>query len=146
MLPRELVDPENAYPADGPRVVERRALAVLDHLGDGEVSRTRDVIQIDSGGEAGIVAVVTAEALELRLPTVEWTRGSYGPAGTSRLWRRVTWDQCPSPLSDLIAEARAARQEEFRECRYCSGRFPPEHRVEEDVCHGCASRHQGVVF
>ena len=110
------------------------------------MERTRDVIQIEHGGDEGIIAVVTAEALELRLPTIEWTMGAYGPARSSRLWRRIEWrDLQEEDLSKQLAAARRARRREFRKCKYCGERFSPEHRTG-DACHGCTSRHEGVLY
>lgn len=86
---RQLIDPEERYPSEGLRRVEILALEILMLLPDASVERTRDAIQIESGGEKGIVVLVTPEAVELRLPTVEWTMGAYGPAGASTLWKRV---------------------------------------------------------
>src|SRR5688572_12177649 len=126
---------------------ERRAAQLLELLPESTVERTRDVIQINYGGEEGIVVLVTAEAVELRLPTVEWTGGYYDPAGTSRLWRRRTWTSLPDDaLPSLLKAAQRARRREFHTCRYCRGRFPPEYRIGKDVCHGCASEFEGVVF
>lgn len=143
---RRLIDPENRYPAEGLRHVEQRALEVLAARPGAEVSRTRDVIQLEWGGEEGIVAVVTAEALELRLPRVEWTMGSYGPALASCLWQRVGWGELKDgELASLLAQAQAARDAEFRVCAYCGERFPPD-RMTHDACHGCASAHRGVVY
>jgi hypothetical protein len=76
---RSLVDPDHRYPATDLTEVERRARQVLDALEGATFERTRDVFQIEYRGERGIVAVVTREALELRLPTIEWTGGSHGP-------------------------------------------------------------------
>lgn len=147
MSDRTQIDPGNRYPADGLLRVERLALRVLDHLPGAELERTRDVIQIDWGGEKGIVVVATPEAIELRLPTVEWTQGAYGPAASSRLWQRVRTDEMDNrSVQDLIDAALAARREAFHECRFCGRRFPPEHRFSEDVCHSCASKHFGVVY
>lgn len=143
---RRLIDPENQYPAEGLRSVECRALEVLQALPGVALSRTRDVIQLEWGGEEGIVALVTDEALELRLPKIEWTRGSYGPAMTSRLWQRVTWDALTDgQLADLLKQAQAARDAEFAICAYCGERFTPD-RMTGDACHGCASKHRGVVY
>jgi hypothetical protein len=69
--------------------VEVNADRVLAQLPKSTIERTRDCIQIDCGGKEGIVILVTPEAIELRLPTIEWTRGAYGPAASSRLWKRV---------------------------------------------------------
>jgi len=145
-LRRHRVDPEHRYPADGLRTVEALALHVLERLPSGEVSRTRDVIQIDDGGEEGICLVITAEFLELRLPSIEWTCGAYGPARTSVLWKRVKWGGLSDErLDELLTTARRVRDAQFRKCRFCGERFPPERRHNGDVCHGCAEKHLGVV-
>jgi hypothetical protein len=81
---RSHIDPEGKYPSDGLRLVEENAAKVLNMLPAAVVERTRDCIQIDYGGNTGIVVLITAEAISLRMPTVEWTKGSYGPAPSSR--------------------------------------------------------------
>lgn len=140
-------DSGERFSAEPRTQVERRAQQVWALLPGATMTRTRDVVQLDYAGERGIVAVVTAEALELRLPTVEWTHGAYGPAAASRLWQRVLWEELPATaLAERIAQAIAARQAEFKRCRYCGQLVPPERRVDDDVCHGCASRYEGVVF
>lgn len=82
-------------------------------------------------------------------------RGSraYGPANSSRLWKRRKlqgmWDGTSagvSPeLSDLILKGIAKRRSEFRPCRFCKEAVPPEHRTM-GACHGCAEKHLGVVY
>ena len=144
---RRRIDPEGRYPADGLRQVEANAERVLELLPGATVERTRHCLQIDYGGEEGIVILVTAEAIELRLPTVEWTMGAYGPALASRLWKRVEAQKVTDEeLRALIREALEARRSQFATCRCCGQRFPSEHRHGDDVCHGCASRHLGVVY
>ena len=141
------IDPENRYPADGLRQVEELAKRVLDCLPDAQVERTRDAIQIDHGGEMGIVVLVTAEAVEFRLPTVEWTGGAYGPASSSRFWRRVRAVKISEgdlELADLLGKAHEARAREFRKCKYCKGLVAVEHR-HGTVCHACSERYEGVV-
>jgi hypothetical protein len=88
-LEHQRIDPRIEFPSEGLRQVERLALRVLKYLPLAEVTRTRDVIQLDDGGEEGIIVLVTAEKVELRLPTVEWTQGAYGPAYASCFWKRV---------------------------------------------------------
>lgn len=143
---RSLIDPQGQYPADGLRRVELRALEVAQARPGAVLTRVRDVVQLEWGGEEGIVALVTAEALELRLPVVEWTMGSYGPAMASRLWRRFAWDELsPSQLGDVLQQAQAARDAEYQECIYCHQRFTLDH-MTGDACHSCASKHLGVVY
>lgn len=144
---RQLIDPEGRYPSEGLRRVEILALEILMLLPDASVERTRDAIQIESGGEKGIVVLVTPEAVELRLPTVEWTMGAYGPAGASTLWKRVELRRRSRRVNwrKLLESALQERGQQFHLCRYCGEEFPPEYRYGDDVCHGCAERHLGIV-
>ena|SRR5674476_71373 len=139
------LDPQEKYRSDGPLKVEINAERVLAMLPISTIERTRDCIQIDCGGQEGIVILVTPEAIELRLPTIEWTRGAYGPAASSRLWKRVEISKITDiELETLMKETLKKRQSEFRNCRYCGEHLPPEH-MHGDVCHGCAEKHLGVV-
>ncbi len=143
--------PRGRYKASGLRNVEQHAIRILELLPNAKVERTRDVIQIehDDRDMDGVVVVVTSEAVEFRLPTVEWTGGAYGPANTSRLWKRVTWVKLeaePGLLPTIIADAKNARRAEFVACKYCNRMVPTENRINGNVCHGCASEHEHVVF
>ena len=148
MCERRLVDPEDRYECGGPRRVDNVALQLVELLPDSILERTRDVIQIETRDEPGVVLLVTAESIELRLPTTEWTQGAYAPAPSSRYWKRT---KVPSPgklnmkkVKALIDEARSVRAAEYVACRFCGKKCPPEHR-HGDVCHGCAERHLGIV-
>lgn len=142
---RQRIDPDGRYPADPPRRAECFALLVLDHLRGAALERTRDVIQIDGGGDQGIVVVITPDDLELRMPTTEWTGGAYGPAPSSTLWKRIGLDDLDgADLPGLLDAAIAHRAGEFVACRHCGQLFPPEHR-HDDVCHGCSEKHLGIV-
>jgi hypothetical protein len=128
-------------------LVERNAARVQALLSGEAVSVTPHVAEIAVGGEDGVIALVTAETVELRLPTVEWTSGTHDPAEASRLWKRLDIADLPDEqLASEIAEARSARKSEFTTCRYCGERVPAEHRISSEVCHSCASRYEGVVF
>lgn len=143
---RSHIDPEVKYPSDGLRLVEQNAIRVLNILPGAVVERTRDCIQIDYRGNRGIVVLVTAEAIELRIPTVEWTMGSYGPADASRLWKRVECSRITdAELESLLNDALKHRENEFKKCRYCGRSLPREHMHSADVCQGCAEKHLGVV-
>lgn len=143
---RRYLNPDEKYSSDGPRKVEENADRVLVLLPSSSVERTRDCIQIDYRGEKGIIILVTPESIEIRLPTVEWTKSTYGPAASSRFWKRVNESEITDEeLENLLKEALKERRSEFKICRYCKEPVPPEHRHSEDVCHGCAERHLGVV-
>jgi hypothetical protein len=115
---RVSIDPQNLSPAEGFIAVEKNALRVLEFLPLGMLTRTRDAIQIDDGDERGISVLITAEAVEFRLPTVEWTMGAYGPAATTRLWKRVRFAALSDKrLGSLIRAARETRRSEFINCR-----------------------------
>lgn len=137
-----------------PRRFERFAFTAAELLPGSTWERTRDIIQLFYGEQSGITVVVTPEAVEVRIPTIEWSGGEYGPVESSRLYRRLLLRQLPEPvsveckalLSDCFQAALKKRQSEFKKCRYCGETVPPEHRFSRDVCHGCASRHIGVVY
>jgi len=137
--------PWTTGPDVGLRLVERAADRVLGRWPYATVTRTRDFIQIDiSVDETGLTVLVTPEALELRLPTVEWTTGYAGPVESSRLWRRVTWRALGSDderLAEVIEAGLARRAREFAACRRCGRRVAREHRLGRH-CHGCS----GAVF
>jgi hypothetical protein len=40
-------------------------------------------------GHTGVTLLVAPEALEVRLPTIEWTTAYGGPTASSRFWKRV---------------------------------------------------------
>jgi len=143
---RRQIDPEGRYPSgDGLRAVEYRALKVLRARPDGVVTRSRDAIQIDWGDEEGITALVTAEALELRLAMVEGT-STHGSALSSRLWQRFPWEKVENKkIETLLRRAQEARDAEFRNCAYCGCRTPRE-RITCDACHRCATERLGIVF
>jgi len=144
-----LFDVAGPHASNGGRRVEHKASVILSLVQSERIThleRTRDAIQIQIDDERGIVVLVTPEAFEFRVPTVEWTCGAYGPAESSRLWRRIESDEIEEgDLDELLREALAARAAEFVKCRHCGERFPPEHRTG-GACHGCASLHDGVVY
>jgi hypothetical protein len=123
------------YPANIGPLAGRGALAVL-------VGRRPHRV----GGERGIVVLVTPEAFEIRLPTVEWTGGTHSPVPSTRLWRRLRADRVDdTTLEQVLSRAEAARTREFRPCRFCRREVPVEHRTGA-ACHPCASRHTGTAY
>lgn len=143
------LDADRRYATDGGRLVEANAARILDLYPNAHVARTRDVIQIDIRTDAdearGVTVLVTPEAYELRLPTVEWTAGPYGPAASSRYLKRVRARTAEGQaLDELLGDAIARRDAEFVPCRYCGRPTAPEHR-HRDTCHGCTEHHLGVI-
>lgn len=128
-------------------LAQRYAVAVTQELPGAEVVETDDVIRIAWGIMEGIVVLVTREALELRLQTIEWPH-PHEPRRTSRLFRRIEWESIKSrkALRDLLKEAIEARRAEFGTCRYCGQSFPPERMIQGNVCHSCAEKHLDVIF
>ena len=128
---------------------EEELLRIRDLLRTPKIERTRDAIQIDYLEQRGLVFLTTPEGLEIRLPTVERS-GPHWRAASSRLWKRVSWDDLEDSQSDearlfdLILAALDARASEFRQCRYCKRAVPVEHR-HGDVCHSCAEQHRSTA-
>lgn len=145
MKDRSPADPDNENPGAGNSRAGEYVFSVLEQMPDATAEQIQDIIEVNAGDDEWIVVVVTTEAIELWLPTLNWRR--HHPVSASRLWQRVSADELDNrSLQDLIDAALVARQEEFHECRFCGRRVPPEHRFSEDVCHGCASKHFGVVY
>jgi hypothetical protein len=145
------LDPDQRYRSDGPTTLEGCAERVLRVLPDAKIERTRDAFQFSDDDElTGVIVLVTAEALELRLPTVEWTCGAYGPAAGSRLWKRIRWNGMGDDvLARWIEAARNATRRQARTCHFCKRRFGPARISTHDgqvVCHGCATARLGIVY
>ncbi len=146
------LDPDGRYPDWGLRVVDKVALRVHDLIPESQVERTRDVYQFTLDDPGGLIVIVTPEALEIRLPTVEWTSGYAGPMSSSRLHKRVRLvngaEVEGENVAKLISLARRKRQQETRPCAFCQTPTPPEHAHSVDgkwVCHGRSERHLGIV-
>ncbi|MDP9469240.1 MAG: hypothetical protein M3Q71_01030 [Chloroflexota bacterium] len=112
---------------------------------EGEMRWTDDgELEVISGGDDGIVVRLVTDGVEVRLPTVVW-QGVHTPLPATRPWRSVSWsDATDDRLRALFAKGKEARRAEFRPCRFCRERVPPEHR-HGDICHSCAEQHLGVV-
>ena len=136
------------------------AVGWLGEAGQPTLSRTRDAIELSFGdamepsGEGGVILLLTPESVEIRLPSITWTRGAYGPVASSRFWRRVSIRPLIGAvgpggsdvrLRRLVDSGLRARRAEMRSCHFCGERFGPE-RMSDDACHGCASEHRGVVY
>jgi hypothetical protein len=140
------LNPVGKYPSESSRRVERNADRVLLLLPKSTVERTRDCIQIDCGGEKGILILVTPESIELRLSTLEW-KDQHLPNLSSRFWKRIQANETTDiELETLLKEAIKERQNEFRNCSYCGMTYTPERMHSEDVCHVCAEDHLGVKY
>ena len=134
----------------------------VEHLADwlreiipvSRMERAGDFFSLVSGGPEGIVLLVTAEHIEIRLPTVEWTKGAYGPRETSAFWKRIkveTLDAMPEPerrdhLLTLFRKAEETRRSMYRKCKFCGAFVPPENRFDRNTCHGCASERLHIVY
>ncbi|MFL5291001.1 MAG: hypothetical protein ACJ79U_05760 [Myxococcales bacterium] len=96
---------------------------------DATIERTRDAALLVESGEEGLTALVTAEAIELRLPTVVWLT-PYTPELRSRFWKRFPWSRLDATegLPAVVQRARDARAREFKPCRACGERTPREAR------------------
>jgi len=145
---REKIDPDKKYIFSAPRYFERIAASMFDVLPTAELGRTRDCIQLTEPGEKGVIALITPEAVEIRLPTVEWST-PYSPVSSSCLLERIEMSGLSEQdLAQLVADARRKRQSEFVPCHHCGKPTPPEHRHTLDgkeVCHGFSEREEGVV-
>ena len=148
---RQRVDPHNTYKAEGFRAAEEKALEILDILNIEQVhARTLSSLEIrvalgTESDEIGSL-VITKEAIELRHPTIEWTMGSYGPAISTQLWKRYEWvSQEAKDIPQLLEHFKKAYKASLRACVFCKKYFQRS-RMTDDACHGCATKHRGVVY
>ncbi len=121
-------------------------------LPEATVERTRDVIQITcpevdypkSLQDYGVILLFMPNFMEICLPFTDWVT-PYSPIRSSSSWKRFDINSInEDELSELIKQGRKARRRQFKKCKYCEKRFPPEHR-HGDVCHGCAESNLGIV-
>lgn len=85
--------------------------------------------------------VVTPEALELRLPAVEWTMGAYGPARSSELWRRLLFKDIDGPegvAKHLRRLERALKRRMANRCNKCGDQCRPS-TLQDGICEDCRS-------
>lgn len=96
---------------------------------EARVTRTQHVTEFVVDGTRGLIVLVTSEAFELRIPTVEWTAGTHAPEDASQFWKRLEADKVSdAELRTAIEAARTARAAEFRPCR--SGEDKPKIRAQ----------------
>lgn len=147
-VPRHASDPEGRYPGWELLPFERLAEELIRTLKPApRVTRTREAIQLDWKGSEGVVVLLTPEGVQVRIPCVHWL-GPHSPRSSSRPDASVGITTGPEGLLealDLIHAGVRKRRRQYRTCRFCGERFPPEHRFEKDVCDGCAERHLGVI-
>jgi len=136
-------------PGSDHRIFERLAFEIDKHFG-GLLERTRDAIQItlDFGKDDGCILIFMPDWLDVRLPAAEWV--GHLPVASSYSWKRIEIeDMTVDDVCELIDNARDALRASMVECCHCRKQFLPEHTITiegQQCCHGCASKHHGVVF
>jgi hypothetical protein len=133
---------------DTPTRAEQLTMEIVRQFPSAAVTPLLGVVYIEIPGERGCVAMITAETVDIRLPTIEWTCGSYGPRRASRPWKRIRLPQSSRAGRKLLRAIEAAlayRQSEFKPCTFCKEEFPPESRTD-DACHDCSSKHRQIVY
>jgi hypothetical protein len=46
----------------------------------------------------------------------------------------------------LLMKTINSRKRQYRKCQFCGEKVAIEHRLDQNTCHGCASKHLGVVY
>lgn len=141
---------DQQFPYEENRAIDKIARLVASYVPSAKMERTRDVYQFTQEDPEGFVVVLTPNAIEIRLPTVEWTEGYAGPADCSLQFKRKKIKHGKfslKKLQALIQLVRDARRAETKCCHDCGTPTSPEHAHEihgDWVCHGCAERFRGV--
>lgn len=114
---------------------------------------THQVTRIDS--RSGLAEVVlTLESafnnrIEIAAPSVYWD-GPGEPVPVRRRDGSISFDIYTSMSTVDVVEAilriRERSRARFRRCPECDEINPPEFRMSDGICRGCAQRNHGVVF
>lgn len=86
--------------------------------------------------------------IEVAEPSVYWD--SHTPINARLQDGSIIIDRSSVTFTDDLLTAieliSARRHLRFVACPECGVRNPPEHRMSENICHGCAQKNHGVVF
>jgi len=86
--------------------------------------------------------------IEVAEPSVYWD--SHTPINVRLQDGSIIIDRSSVTFTDDLLTAieliSARRHLRFVACPECGVRNPPEHRMSENICHGCAQKNHGVVF
>lgn len=94
------LDPGRRYPAYALRYMDRVAWMLLHLMPAATMERTRDVYQFTLEDPGGIVVLITPEELQIRLPSIDYTTGYWGPVSVSRPFKKLRIaDRIPSEKS-----------------------------------------------
>ncbi len=136
---------EVLFGPDATGTLAQRVRTLAEACPAGRWGRVGEYVRVEAGGARGWVALVSAEALEIRLPTTEWVM-PYQPVATTRQWQRFHWSELDEVgLARVLTEAAEARAAEYADCVHCGESVADEHRID-GACHACASSADGVVF
>jgi hypothetical protein len=98
-----------------------------------------------------VLTVVTSSelAIEVAEPSVYWD-GPGTPIAVRLQEGAVLIERSSPTFADefiaAIEVVSARRHSRFVVCPECGESNPPEHRMSNGICHGCAQRNHGVVF
>ena len=86
--------------------------------------------------------------IEVAEPSVYWD--SQTPIGVRLQEGSVLIDPSSATFSEQLFAAleliSGRRHSRFVACPECGERNPPEHRMGDNICHGCAQKNHGVIF
>ena len=79
-------------------------------------------------------------------PEGVWRHGTHGLGYEPSQQEYVAGQEVLTRGPDVVRRLLSARRRTFRYCRYCYDRVPPERRIDDDLCMGCATAWHGVVY
>jgi hypothetical protein len=95
----------------------------------------------------------TDDGLVFGYKSIRWD----GPATPTTTWitkYTLSWEtlqllnseQKKEKILNMLLKTINSRKRQYRKCRFCGDKFPPEHRFDQHTCHGCATQFLGVVY
>lgn len=95
----------------------------------------------------------THEGLEFGFEATKWLDGHtpfpYMYRKNTLIWQDVdnlSKEKQQEEILNLLMKTINLRKRQYRKCQFCGEKVAIEHRFDQYTCHGCASKHLGVVY
>jgi hypothetical protein len=106
----------------------------------------------DFADEPNIFLQTSLNGIAFGYQSIEWQ--GHVPAPIFVTMKVITWDllttlpqqEKESTILDALLKTIQSRKRQYKTCQFCGEKTPPEHRINSNTCHGCATEHFGVIY
>lgn len=143
--------------------LKTKALEWINSLYDKSSIIDKEKVNMDSSvyfkvegfaDEPEVYLIATKEGIEFGYEATQWD--GYMPSPIPGMYKKhsLTWEKLQSSdkleqqelILDLLMKTINSRKRQYRKCQFCGEKVAVEHRFDMNTCHGCASKHFGVVY